>query len=91
MSSPLDLTLKASAQNDILLGLMIQRFHGQGLGDCILKLILLQQTQVGTFLRNCQSVAFKQATLAYLYLQICNHYTLYYIHYTLYIIVLKEL
>lgn len=55
------------------------KVHAQGLGDCILKLILLQQTQVGTFLRNYYSVAFKQATLAYLFLQICNHLELYFL------------
>lgn len=76
---PSYLTLKASAQKDISLGLMIQKVSWSRLGDSILKLILLQQAQVGTFLRNCQSGAFKQATLAYLFLQICNHLELHFL------------
>lgn len=61
-SPPVDLILRASIQEGILFGLMILRIHGQRFGLFILKLRVLQQIQVGAFLRNWQSVAFKWAT-----------------------------
>lgn len=72
LSRPLDLTLRAPIQEGIPFGLMIQRIHGQAFGLCILKPILLQKIQVGAFLRNWHSVAFKWATFTYLFLRICN-------------------